>query len=420
MNSQSTTLSAPAIAGGEPLKRTPFGSAPRYGAEELAELQSALAQQTLFYASGRKVRQLEETFASKLGFAHAVATSSGTASIHAALIALGVSPGDEVIVPPITDMGSIAPVLFQGAVPIFADLDPRTYNLTAETIAARLTTKTRAIIAVHLAGNPCDMRTIRDVAERRGVAVVEDCAQAHGTRYMDEPVGKYGALGCYSFNEFKHISCGDGGIVVTDDADLARRLRLATDKGYDRTPNVTVRAPQFLSNNYRMTELQGAVALAQFRKLDNIISRRHRWAEALTRRLTGLPGLLLPPTTPGGMHSYWFYLLRIDSSVLHVDADAFATAMNAEGIPVKAHYIGQPIYEYPVFKKHSAFAHAEHPFSVHNYASGDCPVAEDILKHGVVMPINEAYTADDLDETASAFGRVTEWFSKQGPSDKSF
>ncbi|MFT3789314.1 MAG: DegT/DnrJ/EryC1/StrS family aminotransferase [Tepidisphaeraceae bacterium] len=250
----------PAIAGGTPAKSTPFTREKRYGPDELRELAEALDQGSLFFIHGQKVRSLETEYAAVCNAKHGIATSSGTASVHAALMAVGVSPGDEVIVPPITDMGSIAPILWQGAIPVFADLDPHTYNLDPTSIAKNLSSKTRAVLLVHLAGNACDMHAIADVLKGRDVALIEDCAQAHGTRYDDKPVGTFGVAGCFSFNEFKHLSCGDGGVVVTNDDAMAARLRLAVDKCYNRDAKALVRSPTFLGNNYRMTELQGAVA----------------------------------------------------------------------------------------------------------------------------------------------------------------
>src|SRR4051794_13506950 len=192
------TTDTPAIAGGAPVKTTPYGRAERYGEAELNQLREALAQQTLFYAHGKKVFELERRFAATIGAGHAVACSSATAAIHAALIALDVSPGDEVIVPPITDMGSVLPILWQRGVPVFADLDPVTFNVTADSVARCISKKTRAIVAVHLAGNACDLDGLKRVAAAAGVPLVEDCAQAHGCTYRGRPVGSLGRVGCFS------------------------------------------------------------------------------------------------------------------------------------------------------------------------------------------------------------------------------
>ena len=410
---QAATNDKPAIAGGKPAKTNPYAKQARYGEEELAELKEAIAQGTLFYAQGKKVKTLEKEFAAKHGQKFGIGCSSGTAAIHAATMAAGVSPGDEVIVPPITDMGTILPVMWQGAVPVFCDLDPHTYNMTAATIEEKITERTRAIIAVHLAGNPCDLAAIQRVADKRKLVVIEDCAQAHGTKYHDKPVGSFGHIGCYSFNEYKHISCGDGGIVTTSDAELAAKLRLATDKAYDRSPGVAVRDPKFMANNYRMTELQGAVALAQLKKLDGIVQRRNSWGTRLSERLKDLPGLSIPAVTPGGWHTYWFYAMRVDAAKLGATADEFTAAVKAEGCPISAHYIGRPIYKYPLFVNHSAFERGDHAYKRIDYTKVKCATAEAILDTVVILAVNEAYSDDDLDETAKAFEKVVAHFQSK-------
>jgi len=409
----------PAVAGGKPVKTTPFGHTPRYGEPELKQLREAIEQQTLFYAQGKKVKALEAAFAKRHGVKHAVACSSGTAAIHSAMIALGVSPGDEVIVTPITDMGSIIPILFQGAVPVFADLDPHTYNLSPQSVRERITPKTSAILAVHLAGNACDLVSLKAIADEHKLLLIEDCAQAFGCDYDGKPVGTIGRAGCFSFNEYKHISCGDGGIIITDDDAVARRLRLATDKCVGRSGAPKDRQPTFLANNYRMTELQGAVALAQLEKLSSVVERRRSWCSRLQDGLKDLgAGVWLPAVTPKCSPSWWFYMVRVDPPQLGGrDADAFVAAMKAEGIPMGAHYIGAPIYEFPLFAHHSAFDHGTpHAYASYDYKPGLCPVAEDILKTCVMLTINEGFTDADLDATVRAFRRVVPWMRANGKS----
>jgi perosamine synthetase len=410
----STERDLPAVAGGSPAKQTPYGREKRYGEAELRELQEALEQGTLFYAQGRKVRQLEEAFAAKNGARFAVACSSGTAAIHAAMIAAGISPGDEVITAPITDMGSLVPILYQGAVPVFADLHPNSYCMTAEAVEAVITPRTKAALAVNLWGNACDLDGLAALCDRYGLMLIEDCAQAFGCVFRGKPVGTVGRIGCFSLNEFKHISCGDGGIVITDEETLAERLRLATDKCYNRKPNAVTRNPVFLAGNYRMTELQGAVALAQLPKLDSIVERRRAWCSELSRRLAGTPGISLPEPTPGCDPSWWFYMMRVEPQTLKADADTFAQALQAEGLPVSAHYIGVCVYEYPIFSGHSAFVSGEHPYCGRAYHAGLCPTAEEILRTCVSLSVNEAYTADDLEETARAIRRAARWFASGG------
>jgi len=399
-----TTNEPLALHGGPKTKTTPYGTANRYGEEELAELREALAQGTLFYAQGKKVSQFEEAFAARYGMPHCIAASSCTGAIHAAVAAVGVGPGDEVITAPITDMGTLAGILFQGGVPVFADLDPHTYNVTPESVSACLSPRTKAILAVHLAGNPCDSEGIAEVARRAGVAFIEDCAQSYLASLNGRLAGTFGDIGCFSLNEYKHIACGDGGMCLTRDPALARRIRMATDKAYSRDPGAS-RFPEFLATNYRMTELQGAVALAQLRKLDAICAARHAHGERLTRLLQGTPGLHLPRVLPGGYSTYWFYLFRVDEAALGVSADQVAEALRAEGVSAGAHYIGCCVYDWPAVRNHRTLI-ADRISNVSSVQSPCCPNAEAILQTCVIVPVHEAHTETDVAETAAAIRKV--------------
>ncbi len=403
----------PAIAGGERAKTTPYGSEKRYGDEELEQLREALEQGTLFYASGQKTKALEAEFAARNGVGYGVACSSGTAAVHAALIAAGVSPGDEVITAPITDMGTVSPILYQGAIPVFADLEPRSYALSPQSVEAAITERTRAVIAVQLWGNSCDLNALKGLCDKHDLVLIEDCAQAFGCTYEGKPVGTIGHMGCFSFNEFKHISCGDGGLVLTNDEELARRARLGTDKCYNRRPDALVRDPMFLAPNYRITELQSAVALAQLGKLDSIVERRRAWCGRLNEALSEIEGLQTPQPTPGSDPSWWFYMLRVTPE-LGASSHEFAAALRAEGLPTGAGYIGKPVYEYPLFQQHHIFENGPHPCDERTYGHGDCPEAEAILQTCVNLAVNQAYTEQDLTETIHAFERVAAWFRDGG------
>jgi len=260
-------------------------------------------------------------------------------------------------------------------------------------------------------GNACDLDALQALCEPRGITLVEDCAQAFGAVYRGKPIGTIAPIGCFSLNEFKHISCGDGGIVLTDDDNLAVRLRLATDKGYDRRPDALVRQPAFLCNNYRLTELQAAVAVAQFRKLDSIVERRRRFTGHLTAALADVPGIRLPTPTDGAEPSWWFYFFRIVPEVLGVDAKTVAGALSKEGIRAGANYIGTPIYRYPIFTDHSAFAHGSHAYQTVDYSAAPCPEAEAILDTGVMVPVNEGYTETDAEEIGFGIRRLCEWLA---------
>ena len=228
-----------------------------FGREEIDELVKVIESGTLTCTKGTACATLEKRFADLLGAKYAIACASGSAAVHCAVAAIDPEPGDEIITTPITDMGALTPILYQGAIPVFADVDPLTGNVTAETIARCLSPRTKAIIVTHLFGNPCEMGPIVDLARKHGLPVMEDCAQAYLARDGGKLVGTHGAIGCFSLQQGKHITTGEGGLCVTNDPDLARRIRLFVNKawGYgDPNPD-----HYFLALNYRLTELQGAV-----------------------------------------------------------------------------------------------------------------------------------------------------------------
>ncbi|HEX3427907.1 MAG TPA: DegT/DnrJ/EryC1/StrS family aminotransferase [Candidatus Limnocylindrales bacterium] len=246
------------------------------GAEELAGVSEVLASGHLSRygpddaSFPAKVRTFEEEVARRAGVGHALALNSGTSGLMLALMALGVGPGDEVIVPGFTFVATISAVVYARARPVLAEVDD-TFNLDPADVEARITPRTRAIILVHMLGNPGRLPELKALADRHGIALIEDCAQAFGATYDNRWVGSYGAAGIYSFNEFKTITCGDGGLLVTDDEGLYRRAFALHDQGH--SPNrkgIEVGARPFLGLNFRMTELEGAVLLAQLGKLDLI------------------------------------------------------------------------------------------------------------------------------------------------------
>src|SRR5262245_56522798 len=274
-----------------------------FGYDELALLRDVLDSGTLNCTRGTQVKAFEREFAERYGLPYARAVSSGTAACHTAIAAIDPEPGDEIITTPITDMGAIAPILYQQAIPVFADVDAMSLNVTPESVAARMTRRTRAIIATHLFGNPCDVIGIKAVADAHGIPVIEDCAQAYLATQKGLLVGTIGAIGTFSLQQGKHMTSGEGGITITADPALARHMTLFSDKawGYgDPNPD-----HYFLALNYRMTDLQGAVARAQLTKLEGVVVRRRMSAAQLTQRLLDLPGLTLPEPLPDAAHVYW-------------------------------------------------------------------------------------------------------------------
>jgi len=343
-----------------------------YGVEELKLVHHALRSQRLFRWNGKMVNQFENEFANAYGVPHAVGSTSGTSAIHIALGALDLTDGDEIITSPITDMGTIVPILAERAVPVFADVDD-SYTLSPESIEQRITDRTKAIIAVHVFGNPCDMDSIMSIAKRHNLPVIEDCAQAHMTDYKGKFLGTIGDMGCYSFQESKHLSTGDGGMSITSNSAYHERMKLFADKGFDRNSNDQVNY-LFQSPNYRMTELTAAVGLAQLKKVRSVVKRRNQIGSKLTELLSGLEGVKPAPVTSGGSHSYWSYPLYLEK----INVNDFLNEMKDSNIPAAAH-MSTPVYFMAASLKNAS----------KSYDSGLCPNAESLYKHLVNFWINE-------------------------------
>lgn len=405
-----------ALFGGPKTKTTPFGTGKRFGLDEAKELLEALEQETLFYHLGGKVKQFLHDFNDIYGVKHSVATSSGTAAIHVALGAAGVTVGDEVITSPITDQGTLVGILYQNAIPVFADLDPHTYNMDPASVEACITPRTKAIVAVHLAGNPCDMDAIMDIAKRHGLKVIEDCAQSYLTRYKGRYVGTFGDYGCFSTNDFKHISTGDGGIVTVnsgEEPDYYRAHGFA-DKNYHRFGTEVMRDLHYLAPNYRMTELQGAVGIAQLKKLRWICDRRQTIGDRVNEGLRDIPGIQPHRVPEGGDCTYWFYMMRLDLSALSCTREQFSEALAAEGIPNRAGYIPQVVYMQPLFQRRQAYVGSHFPFELTDrvYEPGHCPNAERILETAVTIPVKEFYADADADDIVRGVRKVAAYYGK--------
>jgi dTDP-4-amino-4,6-dideoxygalactose transaminase/predicted dehydrogenase len=375
------------------------GRAP-FDFNELKMVRAALISQNLCCVDGQMVREFERQFAFSYGVPYAVASTSGTAAIHVALGALDLNPGDEVITAPITDMGTIIPMLSLGAIPVFADVD-RCLNMDPASVEQCITPRTKAIVAVHLFGNPCDMDALTAIASRYNLPLIEDCAQAHRTEYRGRLVGTIGDIGCFSFQQSKHMTTGDGGMTITSNAAYHERMKLFADKGYARK-GWGSRAYLFHAPNYRMTELVGAVGLAQLQKVQDVVAKRRELGERLTQLLSGIEGVEPAPVTSGAQHSYWLYPVRVSG-----DAEAVAAEMIKRKLWVSAGYTGKPIYlcsESLTAKK--TFGSSEWPFTcnpgtTYDYVEGLCPKAEEALKHLVCIPLDESRDRDYVEHIAT-------------------
>lgn len=376
-----------------------------FGEEELAAVAHVLRSGVLFSPKGTAVKGFERAFAGSVGAARAVACSSGSAAVHAAVAAVDPEPGDEIVTTAITDMGALTPILYQGAIPVFADVDPSSLNVTAATIEPCLSERTRAIVVTHLFGNPCEMAPILELAASRGVPVIEDAAQALGATYDGRAAGTLGALGCFSLQQGKHITTGEGGVVVSSDAALGRRAFLFVNKawGYgDETPD-----HYFLALNYRMSELQGAVAAAQLPRLAAGVARRVATAGALTALLGGLRGVATPHPPARGEHSFWKYCLRVDPAVVRGGAPAMAAALKAWGIASAPRYIVKPAFACAVFARRRTFGASGFPFTLArpealDYRPERFPGTYAGLEGALVLPWNERLTGEHVEYIAAA------------------
>jgi dTDP-4-amino-4,6-dideoxygalactose transaminase len=386
----------------------------RWGEAERARLSAMVDQPSLFYWKGPQTEAMLAEFRKTYPLKWCMPSSSCTAALHIAVSALQLPPGSEIITSPVTDMGSVIGILYQQLVPVFADIDPHTYNLDPEEIRRRITPKTKAIMVVHLAGNPSDMDAIMAIAREHGLFVIEDCAQSWGAAYRGKPVGLFGDLACYSFNEFKHISCGDGGIVGTNDERFGATLTKWGDKHYDRIKND--RNPEALSPNYRMSEPQAAVATAQLARLDEIVGAHIRLGSRLLGRLRelALPGVVLPAIDPRDTHSFWFVLLRLKPQRFSCTRDEFVAALVAEGAQAVAGYIPKPVYAYPLFQNHNFFGGGwplrDAGLTTMDYRNVKCAAAEQMLADGLSIPISPALTDEIIDQTAAALDKVARHF----------
>lgn len=408
-------MSKLAIDGGAPVRKRPLPGGKKVGKEELKELVDVIDSGCLYRWGGSKVIQFEKAFAELHGVSHAVACNSGTSSLHIGLAMLDPAPGDEVITCPVTDLGSILPIVFHNCIPIFADLDPETYNMDIESLEANITPKTKAIMAIHLFGNPSDMDAIVDVGKRHGIPVIEDCSQTHLALYKGKLVGTLGDVGCFSLQQSKHMTTGAGGVTITDNDEYGPRGAFFMDKGQHQDWQWP-RKYGSIALNYHMNELSGAVACAQVRKVGDVVARRRKNGELLTSLLEGIPNISPQKVLPDCHASYWLYGLTVNSDAPFTAAK-FAEAYRAEGLPASPSYIGKPIFICSeMLYEQRTFGGTAHPWNLPaarkgiKYTEGICPKTEDLLDRMVTLPLAEWYGEEDIQDMATALRKVAEQY----------
>lgn len=381
----------PALLGGKPALQEPLLPPHNVGEEEVAAATRVLRDGPLsgfvgvagdkFYG-GAEVRRFEARFAQYFGVKHAVAFNSGTTALHGTIAALGIGPGDEVIVPPYTMAASAVCVVMNGAVPVFADIDPQTFCLDPKSVREKITKYTKAILVVHLFGQSADMDAIMTIARENNLKVIEDNAQSPAAKYKGRYAGTIGDVGMFSFNVNKVAQCGEGGVLVTDDDTCAQRARLLRNHGesvVDDLPDYD--AGPIFGSNYRMTELEAAVAYEQLEKLERFNAHKVELCEYLTKNLSGIPGIATPHIPEGNTHMYFNYALLIDEEELGLSRDLLCKAMAAEGFPLGKGYV-KPVYHLRMFQERRAFNQTHFPFEYDgydgnpDYSKGSLPVVE--------------------------------------------
>lgn len=352
--------------------------------------------QSDFLTTGPKIAEFEQTVADYVGAKYAVAISNGTSALHAACFAAGIGPGDEVITTPLTFAASANCVLYCGGTPVFADVDPKTYNIDPEDIRRKITDKTKAIIAVHLAGQPCDMDAIHSIAREHGLIVIEDGAHALGSVYKGKKVGSMSDMTTFSFHPVKPITTGEGGMIVTDNEDFYKKMILFRSHGITRDDSMMTRndGPWFyqqfdLGYNYRITDIQCALGCSQMKKLDRFLARRKEIVARYNEAFADCDNIITPyqlSDTESGWHLYIVQVKNCDRRQVFEN-------MREKGIGVNVHYI--PVYMHPYYQEHG-------------YENVHCANAEEIYSHIISLPLYPGLTSEQQDYVIDTLKRLCE------------
>jgi perosamine synthetase len=336
-------------------------------------------------SQGKYIEAFEGAFASFCGTKHAIATTNGTTAIHLALAAKGIGKGDEVIVPSFTMMASVLPIIYTGATPVFVDCCEDTWCMDPIQLEAKITSRTKAIMPVHIYGHLCDMESIVHIADQKGIAIIEDAAEAHGASQGAKKAGSFGELGCFSLYANKIITTGEGGMVVTDDDDLADRCRSLKNLAFLPDPAKRFEHHE-IGFNYRMTNIQAAIGLAQMEYADELVEKRRKNAMLYSERLREIPGVTLPVELKGYKNVYWMYGILLPESI---DVPALRTDLREHGVDTRRFFL--PMNRQPVLNG-MGFG-----------GEGVCPVAENIYRRGILLPSGSGLTEEQIDYVVCAF-----------------
>lgn len=423
-------MSKLAILGGDSIRTSEFPNRISMGKEEKEAairvldsdvLSGFIGAAGIFFNGGKEVRAFEKLWADDYGFKHAISVNSWTTGLQVAVGAVGIEPGDEVICPPYSMSASATVALFYGGIPIFADLDPNRFTLDPVSVESKITPRTKAIMVVHLFGYPTDMDPIMALAKKYNLKVIEDGAQAPGVMYKGTPVGAIGHIGGFSLNFHKHIHTGEGGLLVTNDDDIALRSQLIRNHGENATEayNVTD-ISNTLGSNYRFTELQAAIGIEQFKKLKGFLAHRTALGKYLDSRLIDIPGLSIQQLEEGSTHSYYMYPIKFNENVMGVSRNLFLRAVSAElpkpkfwdTTPLTEGYV-KPLYLNPIYQQKIAIGKKGFPFNfnegiTYEYPKGLCPVTERLYEKELMLSplIREGLDKNDIKDFADAIEKV--------------
>lgn len=353
---------------------------PIFNQEEKDEVQKVLDSGivTNRLGEGPMNKAFQDELAEFIGVKRVLTVSSGTAALHSALLAAGVKNGDEVIVPPFTFVATANVALLAGGKPVFADIEPKTYTLDPSKFKKAITKKTKAVIPVHLYGHPADMDPIMEVAEEKGVHVIEDCAQSIGAEYKGKKTGSIGHMGCYSFYASKNITTGEGGAVTTNDDELAEKVWMIRRHGEKEEYQC-----QMLGHNYRMPEIEAAIGRVQLRKLPSFMEARTKNAKALTEGLSDLTAIELPIIREWAKHAWYLYTTRVRKQKSPVQRNDLMKQLSEHGITAAAYY-ESPIHLSPYYAK------------IFKYKKGDFPESEEAADEVMSIPCHPAVTDEDM------------------------
>jgi perosamine synthetase len=391
-----------AINGGPPVRETLLP----YGRQTVTEADIEAVVEVLrsdWLTTGPKVAEFEEAFAARVNARHAVSFTSGTAALHAAAFAAGLKSGDEAITTPMTFAATANCILYQNATPVFVDVSADTLNLDPDELEGKLTPQTRAIFAVDYAGHPADLDPILDLAKRKGLLVIEDACHALGAEYRGRRVGSIADMTVFSFHPVKHITTGEGGMVTTNDSELAETLRRFRNQGISSDARQRQSASQWhyemvlLGFNYRLPDLACVLGLEQLKRLDTNLARRREIAARYTAAFREIAGVIVPAVRPDVNPAWHLYPIQIDSQILHTDRAEIFRALRAENIGVNVHYI--PVHLHPYYRERFG------------YKGGEFPVAEHAYSRLISLPMFHGMSDRDVADVIEAVRKVASFYA---------